>query len=252
MSVKSDLAERLLVPLWRLRARALGRRAESRILMYHAIGSAVPEDAQGRYNISPHSFERQMARLANSGLPVVSTPGAPGGVAITFDDGYRDNLTHALPVLARYGLPCTIFVAAGFVRSGNSLYLSAAELKVLAAHPLVNIGAHGDSHSRLTDLNDADLAAELAGAKLWLEETTGKPVTSLSYPHGAVDGRVRAAVAANGFTCACTSEFGVNEVGRDALALRRIDIWSTDDELTFQAKLAGDWDWMRFFTRCGL
>lgn len=252
MSVKSDLAELMLVPLWKLRAGVLGQSGGRRVLMYHAIGSAVPEDVQGRYSLSPDSFERQMARLADSGPLVVPVHEGREGVAITFDDGYRDNLTHALPVLERHSFPFTIFIAAGFVRSGNPLYLSSAEVKLLAAHPLVSIGAHGDSHSRLTELSDADLAAELTGAKSWLENITGKPVTSLSYPHGAVDARVRAAAAAAGFALACTSEFGANEAGRDSLALRRLDIWSTDDETKFQAKLAGDWDWMRFFTKCEL
>lgn len=252
MSLKSDLAELMLVPLWKLRAGVPGEGGGKRVLMYHAIGSPVPDDVQGRYNLSPLAFERQMARLANSGLPVVSVTGAAPGVAITFDDGYRDNLTHALPVLERHSFPFTIFVAAGLARSGNPLYLSAAEIKALAAHPLVSIGAHGDSHRRLTDLSDADLAAELTGAKSWLENITGKAVTALSYPHGAVDARVRAAVAVAGFARACTSEFGANQPSRDALALRRIDIWNTDDEEKFKSKLAGEWDWMRFFTRCGL
>ena len=252
MSLKSDLAELMLVPLWKLRAGVFGHSEGRRVLMYHAIGSPVPEDVQGRYNLSPHSFERQIASLADSGALVVPVHEGREGVAITFDDGYRDNLTRALPVLERHGFAFTIFVAAGFARSGNPLYLSAADIKALAAHPLVNIGAHGDSHSRLTELLDVDLAAELKGAKSWLENIAGKPVTSLSYPHGAVDARVRAAAAAAGFALACTSEFGANEAGRDSLALRRIDIWSTDDEAKFQAKLAGDWDWMRFFTRCGL
>ena len=240
------------MPLWKLHAAALGQSGGRRVLMYHAIGSPVPEDVQGRYNLSPHSFERQMARLADSGVLVVPLQEGREGVAITFDDGYRDNLTRALPVLERHSFPFTIFIATGLVRSGNPLYLSSADVKLLAMHPLVSIGAHGDSHSRLTQLSDVDLAAELTGAKSWLENITGKPVTSLSYPHGAVDARVRAAAAAAGFALACTSEFGANDAGRDSLALRRLDIWSTDDEAKFQAKLAGNWDWMRFFTRCGL
>ena len=286
MSLKSDVAQTLLVPLWRLRAQLLGRRAMSRVLMYHAIGTAVPEDLQGRYTLSAQRFAQQMARLATSGLPVVPVSGVAEGVSISFDDGYRDNLTAALPVLERHGFPFTIFVATGFARSGNPIYLSAAEIKTLANHPLVSIGAHGDSHRRLTGLTDVELAAELTGAKAWLENVTGKPVTSMSYPHGAVDARVRDVVAVAGYARACTSEFGANQVGvgdraggraetsadgsaavanaegvnqpsrgrvdLNALALRRIDIWSSDDEATFEAKLAGDWDWMRFFTRCGL
>lgn len=35
--------------------------------------------------------------------------------AITFDDGYRDTLTHAAPILAGYGLPATVFLATGFI-----------------------------------------------------------------------------------------------------------------------------------------
>jgi len=44
------------------------------------------------------------------------------GLALTFDDGYRDNLTHVAPILKRLGLPATIFLVTGFIGSPNALW----------------------------------------------------------------------------------------------------------------------------------
>jgi peptidoglycan/xylan/chitin deacetylase (PgdA/CDA1 family) len=54
------------------------------------------------------TVEELVARMKRAALP-------RNAVAITFDDGYRDNLTHAAPILARYGVPATIFLATAFI-----------------------------------------------------------------------------------------------------------------------------------------
>jgi peptidoglycan/xylan/chitin deacetylase (PgdA/CDA1 family) len=54
------------------------------------------------------TVEALVERLQRGTLP-------RNALAITFDDGYRDNLTHAAPILARYGLPATVFLATGFI-----------------------------------------------------------------------------------------------------------------------------------------
>ena len=249
------LAASVLVPLWKWHG-AIAPPVGQRVLMYHAIGSTAPGDAQGRYSIAPVQFAAQMEHLAASRRRVGVLGGALGqteaDVVITFDDGYRDNLTQAYPVLKRLGLAFTIFAATGLVRSGAPLYLNSTDLRTLAADPLVTIGAHGDSHTRLTTLAGNALHEELSSSKKWLEDATGQAVTAMSYPHGAVDARVREAVRAAGYSVACCSEFGLNNAGRDRLVLARTDIWNTDNPDIFKAKLAGEWDWMRFFTRCGL
>lgn len=249
MSARLELARAVLSPLWRLRYSVrpvLG----TRVLMYHAVGTSIPDDAQGRYTVSPEQFTAHMECLADSGQQVGGL--ADAKVAITFDDGYRDNLEHAYPVLKRLGFPFTIFVTTAFAQSGRPPYLDVRDLRRLADDPLVTIGAHGASHARLSSLSDSELRHELVSSKAWLEEITGKGVTSMSYPHGAVDMRVRAQVQRAGYAHACCSEFGINPSGCDPLGLRRTDIWSRDSCEEFRAKLAGEWDWMRLFTRSGL
>jgi peptidoglycan/xylan/chitin deacetylase (PgdA/CDA1 family) len=73
-------------------------------------------------------FERRMAYVARTcrvlaveelvhRMPLGNVP--RNAVGITFDDGYRDNLLHAAPILARYGLPATVFLATGFIGTGR-------------------------------------------------------------------------------------------------------------------------------------
>lgn len=251
MSARMTLAAAALTPLWKW-LRSVAPPGGQRVLMYHAIGSTVPEDRQGRYSIAPARFAEQMECLAASCRRVGALGQPEADTVITFDDGYRDNLTEAYPVLKRLGLPFTIFVTARFARSAAPLYLRDTDLRTLAADPLVTIGAHGDSHTRLTTLAEDALGEELRHSKKWLEDATGRAVSVMSYPHGAVDARVRDAVRAAGYSAACCSEFGLNQAGCDPLVMARTDLWNTDNLDVFSAKLAGEWDWMRLFTRCGL
>jgi peptidoglycan/xylan/chitin deacetylase (PgdA/CDA1 family) len=94
--------------------------------MYHSVAA----DDAARYiepanRVDPRTFERQMAFLAAERRVVAlsalveeiargDTPAA-GTVCITFDDGYRDTLTVAAPILERYRLPATLFLATGYV-----------------------------------------------------------------------------------------------------------------------------------------
>src|SRR6185503_7401563 len=101
------------------------------ILMYHSVA----RDDEARFvepanRIAPRLFEGQMAFLrAKRRVVALSrvvedlargrTPPA-GTVCITFDDGYRDNLTVAAPILERYRLPATLFLATGLVERGEN------------------------------------------------------------------------------------------------------------------------------------
>lgn len=223
-----------------------------RILMYHSVGSVASGDALGIYGIAPELFASHMAALTAHAdvTPVALAPGAASQqrtrVAVTFDDGYRDNLYRAAPVLQRHGIPFTVFVCTGFMRDAAGNFLTAAELRELAALPGVSIGSHGATHAPLTGLGDDRLRNELATSKAALEDATGRPVDSISYPHGAVDRRVRDAAAAAGYTIGACSRFDINDAARDPLLLCRTDIHGNDTVRVFEQKLRGDWDWYKW------
>lgn len=253
MSLKQDAAYLLAgaVGIWRRRQPARGWR----ILMYHAVGTPVPGDGQGRYSIEPQLFAAHMRRLATGSQRQLVSLSAEhqdaamdNAVSLTFDDGYRDNLVVAYSLLRELSIPFTIFVTVDYVRSGEPIYLSVADLRTLAADPLVTIGAHGMSHGKLADLSEAKLRGELLGSKAFLEDAVGYSIDTMSYPHGSTNPRVRDCVAETGFRIAAGSEFGINPEGSDPLSLRRSDIWAQDRESDLAAKLDGAWDWMRWLT----
>src|SRR4029077_16790744 len=87
-----------------------------RVLIYHRVS-----DDSDQFAVSPETFKRQMEALAESGQRVVdlyeietlSLAPDEAAVALTFDDGYRDILDNALPVLREHGFPSTVFVVPG-------------------------------------------------------------------------------------------------------------------------------------------
>jgi peptidoglycan/xylan/chitin deacetylase (PgdA/CDA1 family) len=114
------------------RARLAGRRVRAdlrgfgTILMYHRVADEPHDPWQ--LCVTPPTFADQMQALVESGRPVVPLraiaehTAPPRAVAITFDDGYVDNLRVAAPVLARLGLPATVFVTSGTLDSGKPMW----------------------------------------------------------------------------------------------------------------------------------
>jgi len=222
-----------------------------RVLMYHSVGTPVPDDSQSIFSINPTVFRAHMKILAdfsaNSAVPLSRLPDA--GIAVTFDDGYRDNLEVAAPILERFGIPFTVFVTPGFVQSGNAIYLSVSALRELAGVPGATIGAHGYTHRKLTGCDAGELRNELVNSRKWLEDIIGDSVTCMAYPYGAEDSRVRAAVSAAGYNIAASCHAGINYPTYNPISLARTDIWSQDNVFVFQNKMRGDWDWLRWYSQ---
>jgi len=223
-----------------------------RILTYHAIGTTIDGDVRFLYNLKPVRFEEHVRHLAGHytdclvPLGSCASTGDSLSIALTFDDGYRDNLSIAAPLLAARGIPFTVFVCTGEVARRKPGFLSPEDVRELARVPGASIGSHGVRHVRLTECDEHCLREEMSGSKSFLEDLLGMEVDMLSYPHGAVDRRVRDMAEAVGYRVGATSRFDINEPGRDPMLLCRTDIWADDDASNFEKKLRGDWDWNRW------
>ena len=181
------------------------------ILAYHSIG----EDGTA-FSVTPKKFEEHMRWLKKKilmwSLNQLAAYRKAGSIprntiAITFDDGYRDNYTHALPILERYHFPATVFVITGKIGTQWKLgkaelpLMSEEELHAVCASGLVDIQAHTVTHPRLSKISPAAAAAELAESKQSIERMCGSCM-HVAYPHGAYSQSVQSAVVAAGFAYA--------------------------------------------------
>jgi peptidoglycan/xylan/chitin deacetylase (PgdA/CDA1 family) len=235
-----------------------------RVLMYHKVND-LPNN---RMSIPTSLFDDQMAQLRELGYVVVDLEAVlghylagaalpQGAVLITFDDGYRDNLANAAPVLQRHGYPAVQFVPIAYVGDPTPLphekYLSAhgvhnptvdwAELGELEACG-IRIESHGISHKPLAELEIDEAAREIAVSKLKLEERLGRPVRAFSYVKGSeADYKPvhPSLVRQAGYDIAFTAVSGANTPDSDPLQLRRYNVEPYSGR-TFELVLAGACD----------
>ncbi|MEO9825885.1 MAG: polysaccharide deacetylase family protein [Paracoccaceae bacterium] len=109
------------------------------ILMYHAVVDK-PLLISDWCFIPTDQFNQQMSWLAENRLDVMPLHEAVNAmqegrltgptVAVTFDDGYRNNVDVSLPVLERYGIPASIFLTTGLINSGHTLWSSRLNLAI--------------------------------------------------------------------------------------------------------------------------
>ncbi|WP_432133097.1 MULTISPECIES: polysaccharide deacetylase family protein [unclassified Streptomyces] len=200
------------------------------VAMYHSVGDC--SDDPYRVTVTPERLDGQLAWLRRRGLRGVRVAdllaararGEDAGlVGLTFDDGYADFLTGALPVLERHGCTATLFVLPGRLGGDNAWdprgprkpLLTADGIREAAARG-VEIGSHGLTHIDLTGADDLALKAETVDSRTALEELLGAPVAGFCYPYGAADRRTADAVREAGYGYGCAIDPGPL-TGRHAL-----------------------------------
>jgi peptidoglycan/xylan/chitin deacetylase (PgdA/CDA1 family) len=238
-----------------------------RVLMYHKVN-----DRPGNPLTVPVSlFDEQLAQLRELGYTVVDLdavlahygngdPLPPRPVLITFDDGYRDNLENAAPLLGKHGYRAVVFVPIGYLDDPVPL---PHEQKLVSRGLLnptlrwddlteveavgIRVESHGISHRPLADLELRAASREIVDSKLRLEDRLGRPVRAFAYVKGSeADFRTEhvSLVREAGYEVAFTSVSGSNAPGADPLRLRRYNV-EPYPARTFELVLAGACDLIR-------
>lgn len=173
------------------------------VLVYHSI-----HPSSWDFSSPPELFESHLEWLRDECevVPlrdlIASRSGEPPAkplVALTFDDGYEDNHAHAMPLLARHGLPATFFVTAGLIDGdrdvrerfgtivrrdpGDLRFMSWSQLREMTSAGM-EIGNHTYSHRNLARLAPAEVDEEVGRARSLLSEHLGTDVDLFAYPFG--------------------------------------------------------------------
>lgn len=226
------------------------------VLGYHAIADLTGEGVTSEYGVPPERFAAQLDGLRRAGWSFIDLDslraGLRGGselpkraVLLTFDDGYENVLTEGAPLLSERGIPAVLFALAGKIggvndwddpgRNGPRTLLDEEGLRSLAETG-VAIGSHGATHRRLTELDSAELEAELLGSKERLRSIGLEEPIALAYPYGVWSPEVAAAVKDAGYELAFTVDPGVVGRAENPYALPRVEVLAADGPRTVRVK----------------
>lgn len=231
-----------------------------RILMYHMVCEHQPGQAFKGLRVPPHEFEKQIEYLAAQGWNFVTMSELfalqvipPKTVAITFDDGYEDNLTNALPILQKYNAKATLYLvidrhdrdwSVNKKAHHNSGELAAEpkltddQVHSLLASGVFELGGHTLTHVNLCNADDDIKKREIVDTKQQLEQLFDTKITSFAYPFGLYDAQDVKWVKAAGYLSAVTTEGGVDSnIHANPLELRRVKISGKESLFAFKLRI---------------
>jgi peptidoglycan/xylan/chitin deacetylase (PgdA/CDA1 family) len=227
------------------------------VIVYHAIGSVPRTAPEWNGFVRAERFASQMAYLAERRRVVdldsffEPDPGGPPRVAITFDDGYRSALEHAVPVLRQLGLSATFFVPTMWVggqrqwesRGAPALDLMTAEELVELFRAGFSVESHGHAHIDYSRAEPTVVEADVRTSVEWLTELLGRPPRYLAYPYG----RATAAAAAEAARLGLRAGFVLDrpQALSGDFVLSRVSIVPSDVKPLYALKTGGRYVAMR-------
>ena len=181
------------------------------ILTYHSI-----DRSQSIISASPETFDSHICYLIERGYKnyrlfeiveclITGNELPKRSFVITFDDGYRNNLHEALPILTKYRCTATIFITTAYVGKANAWpdqHKSIPKFPIMTWEDIrtirnagIDIGAHTVNHPHLPHLQtEEDIRNEIVDSQKQLADELGEKIPLFCYPYGQYDARSRSIV----------------------------------------------------------
>lgn len=234
------------------------------VLCYHSVND-IPNDESDPLPV--RLFEEHLLHL-KSKYDVISVDelvhGLYGGgplperpAAITFDDGYVDNYTHAFPLLLKHRLPATVYLATGFI-SGKVQLIRASgwepmtweQVREMHESGLISVAAHTRTHPILSGIGDEQASEEIEGSREDIRRHLGIEAKTFAYPNGqGADISLHAvqAVKESGFEAAFSTLWSTRHKPNARWLISRVMISGSDDVAVLDRKLQGHYDYLYYW-----
>lgn len=211
------------------------RKSSAPILLYHAVGEPVEIEWPPSLIMPASLFESHLQYLTQEGYKVVSVEelvkllqngdSLDKVVAMSFDDGYRNNHSDALPLLKKYNAKASFYIVQRDI--GKTIYMSKDNLLELLDNGM-EIGSHTINHAPLALIDPKYLPWEVGSAKKFIEKNLdGYVLKGIAYPNGGYNAKVLEAVMEYEFTYGLTGKVGANtqqSFHKSPFELQRISI----------------------------
>ena len=242
------------------------------ILEYHRVSEEI--SSKDVHTITPDEFRAQLKYLISAGYEFVSLTEVVDKlsngyekedkvVALTFDDGHKDVINYALPIMEELNVKATVFVVSAYVGRNGWLnqngdlsdtesdgdqrweLLSWSDLKDISKNFWIE--AHGMTHRRMSSLNSDQLLAELEHPMAEIEKRIGITPTAFCYPFGDCSQSVVEKTKSIGYSSACSTLSGINVPFKSNMwELKRNEVGRGLSDVQFRLLLT---DGIKFYRR---
>ena len=238
-----------------------------KVLMYHRVLEDRPAKTSPWHYVTTDEFEQQMKWLDLLGYNTITFEDyqmylegkltlPKKSIMITFDDGYLDTFTNALPIMRKYNMRGVIFVMGdrsleftnweGDNEEAVCELMSDEQVRIADSHGF-EIGAHSYHHLDLYDLNLKKVRDQVSKSRDSLNETLGKEILSFAYPYGRVNSEVQEIVKEEGFKFGCGVYTGPPKFFDNRYDIRRLAIEQPVSLFSFLLKILTPIEYLHWF-----